>query len=70
MVASILDQIKELGFKYSTISGISISFADILETNKKNQYISEGDEYISKLRNYYNQGMITDDERYSLSIKK
>ena len=70
MVASILDQIKELGFKYSTISGISISFADILETDKKDQYIADGDEYIAKLRNYYNQGMITDDERYSLSIKK
>jgi DNA-directed RNA polymerase, beta'' subunit/160 kD subunit len=65
-----LDDIKELGFKYSTISGISISYSDILETNKKNEYLASGDEYIAKLREYYEEGMITDDERYSLTIKK
>ncbi|VEU55251.1 DNA-directed RNA polymerase subunit beta' [Metamycoplasma orale] len=70
VVASILDDIKDLGFKYSTISGISISFADILETDKKNEYIAEGDEYIAKLRNYYDNGYITDDDKYTLSIKK
>jgi len=70
IVASILDDIKELGFKYSTISGISISYSDILETNKKNEYLASGDEYIAKLREYYEEGMITDDERYSLTIKK
>ena len=65
-----MDDIKELGFKYSTISGISISYSDILETNKKNEYLASGDEYIAKLREYYEEGMITDDERYSLTIKK
>ncbi|WP_412031411.1 DNA-directed RNA polymerase subunit beta' [Metamycoplasma buccale] len=70
IVASILDQIKELGFHYSTISGISISIADILETDKKQEYIKEGDDYIAQLREYYNKGFITDDDRYSLTIKK
>ncbi|MDC8919247.1 DNA-directed RNA polymerase subunit beta' [Metamycoplasma hyosynoviae] len=70
IVASILDDIKDLGFEYSTISGISISFSDILETNMKSKYIKEGDDYISQLREYYNQGMITDDDRYKLTIEK
>ncbi|AZG68864.1 DNA-directed RNA polymerase subunit beta' [Mycoplasma struthionis] len=70
IVASILDDIKQLGFDYSTISGISISFSDILETDKKQEYIAEGDEYINQLKNYYNLGWITDDDRYSLTIKK
>ncbi|TPR53519.1 DNA-directed RNA polymerase subunit beta' [Metamycoplasma neophronis] len=70
IVASILDEIKQLGFDYSTISGISISFSDILETDKKAELIKEGDEYISKLKQYYNLGWITDDDRYSLTIKK
>ncbi|WP_330463507.1 DNA-directed RNA polymerase subunit beta' [Metamycoplasma gateae] len=70
IVASILDDIKQLGFDYSTTSGISISFSDILETDKKSVYIAEGDEYINKLKNYYNLGLITDDDRYSLTIKK
>ncbi|MGX9358084.1 DNA-directed RNA polymerase subunit beta' [Mycoplasma sp. 773] len=70
IVASILDDIKQLGFDYSTTSGISISFSDILETEKKKEYIAEGDEYIAKLKNYYKLGYITDDDRYSLTIKK
>jgi hypothetical protein len=51
-----LDSIKQLGFDYSTYSGISISFSDILETNKKQEYIAQGDEYIAKLKHYYEQG--------------
>ncbi|MGC7170904.1 DNA-directed RNA polymerase subunit beta' [Metamycoplasma hominis] len=70
IVASILDSIKQLGFDYSTYFGISISFSDILETNKKQEYIAQGDEYIAKLKHYYEQGWITDDDRYSLTIKK
>ncbi|MCV3733532.1 DNA-directed RNA polymerase subunit beta' [Mycoplasma enhydrae] len=69
-VASILDDIKQLGFDYSTTSGISISFSDILETHKKKEYIQEGDEYIKELKDFYNLGYITDDDRYSLTIKK
>ncbi|WP_373437087.1 DNA-directed RNA polymerase subunit beta' [Metamycoplasma equirhinis] len=69
-VASILDNIKQLGFDYSTTSGISISFSDILETDKKEEFILEGDQYIAKLKQYYDQGLITDDDRYSLTIKK
>ncbi|RMA77556.1 DNA-directed RNA polymerase subunit beta' [Metamycoplasma subdolum] len=70
IVASILDDIKDLGFKFSTISGISISISDILETDKKGEYIKEGDAYIDKLREYFQKGYITDDERYSLTIEK
>ncbi|ENY68819.1 DNA-directed RNA polymerase beta' chain [Metamycoplasma auris 15026] len=70
IVASILDDIKQLGFDYSTTSGISISFSDILETNKKKEYLADGDAYINKLKKYYNLGLITDDDRYSLTIKK
>ncbi|AWX42761.1 DNA-directed RNA polymerase subunit beta' [Metamycoplasma cloacale] len=70
IVASILDEIKDLGFKYSTKSGISISITDILETDKKSEYIADGDKYIEQLKEYYNQGFITDDDRYTLTIKK
>ncbi|PYF43070.1 DNA-directed RNA polymerase subunit beta' [Metamycoplasma alkalescens] len=70
IVASILDDIKQLGFDYSTTSGISISFSDILETDRKKEYIAEGDAYINELKQHYNLGFITDDDRYSLTIKK
>ena len=41
-----------------------------LSKSDKNEYIAEGDEYIAKLRNYYDNGYITDDDKYTLSIKK
>ncbi|MBN0919221.1 DNA-directed RNA polymerase subunit beta' [[Mycoplasma] gypis] len=70
IVASILDKIKELGFKYSTQSGISIAISDIIGTDKKNEYISEGDKYINDLKQFYSDGELTDDDRYNLTIKK
>lgn len=70
MVASILDDIKDLGFKYSSLSGITFAISDILETDKKPEYIAEGDAYIAQLKQYYNDGLISDDDRYSLTIKK
>lgn len=70
MVASILDDIKDLGFQYSSLSGITFAISDILETDKKAEYIAEGDAYIAELKQYYNDGLISDDDRYSLTIKK
>ncbi|QJG67103.1 DNA-directed RNA polymerase subunit beta' [Mycoplasma phocoenae] len=70
IVASILDKVKALGFKYSTLSGISISIDDIIGTDKKSDYVKEGDDYIAKLKEYYTSGELTDDDRYNLTIKK
>ena len=36
-VASVLDKIKELGFKYSTISGITISYSDVISADNKKE---------------------------------
>ncbi|PAK21078.1 DNA-directed RNA polymerase subunit beta' [Mycoplasmopsis agassizii] len=69
-IASFLDKIKDLGFKFSTISGTSISIADIMTVENKNDKIREGEEYTNQLKSKYNQGWITDDQRYSLTIRK
>ncbi|MBN3534581.1 DNA-directed RNA polymerase subunit beta' [Mycoplasma procyoni] len=70
LVAEILDKIKDLGFKYSMLSGTSISISDIKLTPRKEEFIKEGDEYISQLNKFYKMGMLTDDERYILTIEK
>ncbi len=69
-VASVLDKIKELGFKYSTISGITISYSDVISANNKEENISEGDSYIDQLKQKFQLGLITDYERYTLTINK
>jgi len=70
VVANILDNIKQLGFDYSTISGITMSIDDIKPSPIKHSIISDGHTYISKLKEMTSQGLITDAERYRLTIKK
>ncbi len=69
-VASVLDKIKELGFKYSTISGITISYSDVISADNKKENIAEGNQYVDNLKQKFQLGLITDYERYSLTIKK
>ncbi|MBR3259527.1 MAG: DNA-directed RNA polymerase subunit beta' [Mycoplasmataceae bacterium] len=69
-VASVLDKIKELGFKYSTTSGITFSYSDIISADNKEENIAEGNIYVDKLKQKFQLGLITDYERYSLTIKK
>ncbi|HPF82755.1 MAG TPA: DNA-directed RNA polymerase subunit beta' [Bacilli bacterium] len=59
-----LDKLKDLGFKYSTLSGISISIADIEESEKKPEIIATAQENVDKVNKQYKRGLITDRERY------
>ena len=58
-----LDEIKNLGYKYSTISGISISMADVLKYEGKDARIAAGDKKVAQITRFYEQGLITDTER-------
>ena len=60
-----LDKLKDLGFKYSTLSGISISIADIEESEIKPQVIAESQENVDKVNKQFKRGLITDRERYN-----
>lgn len=69
-IANILDQIKELGFKYSTKSGISVAISDVQQIAEKDEIVKQADKYIQVLRLKFEEGEITDDERYLLTIRK
>ncbi|QSF13434.1 DNA-directed RNA polymerase subunit beta' [Mycoplasma sp. Mirounga ES2805-ORL] len=70
IVANVLDAIKELGYHYSTISGTTIAVSDVRTLDNTKEKIAEGDKYIEQLKDFFDQGLITDDERYSLTINK
>ncbi|BBG42052.1 DNA-directed RNA polymerase beta' chain [Mycoplasmopsis californica] len=70
VVANVLDKIKSLGFHFSTISGTTIAVSDVITLPSTKDKIKEGEAYIEKLKSFFAEGMLTDDERYSLSIKK
>jgi len=63
-VGNFLDEIKDLGFYYSTISGSSISVNDIVNLSSKEKIISDSNEKVKLLQNYKNEGFLTDDQRY------
>ncbi len=69
VVPEVLDKMKALGFKYSMISATSISIFDVPVYEQKYEYIKQADETVAQLRNYYNRGLMTDDERYQQVIR-
>ena len=67
--AAVLDAIKSQGFKYSTRSGISISYADVTIPQEKYTLIEEAEEKVDQVREAYEEGLLTEEERYKNVIK-
>ena len=63
-----LDKLKDLGFKYSTLSGISISITDILETQNKKELLKESQAKVDMVNKQFKRGLITEEERYNSVI--
>ncbi len=62
--ADILDYIKELGYKYSTIGCITTSIFDMHVPEKKKQILDDATNEVLKIEKRFNRGLLTDDERY------
>jgi DNA-directed RNA polymerase subunit beta' len=58
-----LDKLKDLGFKHSTLSGISIAISDIKESVLKPQILKESQEVVDQINKQFRRGLITDEER-------
>ena len=67
--AEVIDYIKALGFKYSTLAGITFSMSDVQVPEEKKGLLQEADSKIENIRKQYARGLITNDERYSEVIK-
>ncbi len=67
--AELADNIKDLGFRYATKSGISISAFDLKEPKKKAEIIEKANSIVNKINSEYHFGLITDEERYNHTIK-
>ena len=63
-----LDAIKDLGFKYSTLSGISISIDDVQESKIKKDVIKESQAKVDATTKQFRRGLITDKERHDRVI--
>ena len=60
--AEVLDQIKSLGFKYSTVAGITVALSDIEVAPNKQKYVNEGITKAEQLKRLQKKGMLTMEE--------
>ncbi|MBD3308803.1 DNA-directed RNA polymerase subunit beta' [candidate division KSB3 bacterium] len=68
LTVEILDKLKELGFKYSTMSGLSIGIDDMQVPQRKLDLIQQAQEEVNQVYQQYNNGVITNGERYNKVI--
>ena len=67
--STMLDKMKDLGFYYSTIAGITVSMGDVKLSQNKPQIVDEAQKMVDKINKQYKRGLITEDERYNKVIE-
>ena len=65
VTAEFLDNLKNLGFKYAAKVGVSISAADIVVPEEKQQIIEAALKTVKEVQEQYKKGLLTDQERYN-----
>lgn len=68
VTAEFLDNLKEIGYRYSTAGGLSISFSDLIVPEEKEGLITSANKKVEAILNEHEQGFITDTERYNKII--
>ncbi|MFO7612402.1 MAG: DNA-directed RNA polymerase subunit beta' [Clostridia bacterium] len=67
--AEVLDNMKEMGFKYSTKGAITVSVSDMEIPKEKKELIEETEKQVNTVTTQYRRGLITDEERYNSVVK-
>ena len=66
--AAFLDRLKEQGFSYATMGGLSVGLDDIEIPDEKGKLISRAQTDVEQIQHQYEEGVITDGERYNKTI--
>jgi len=64
----LLDRIKDLGFKYATLGGLSFGITDLKIPPKKQEIIDQAEKRVDKIHKNYDNGVLTEGERYNQVI--
>jgi DNA-directed RNA polymerase subunit beta' len=67
--AKLVDDIKAIGFRYATQSGISIAVSDITVPAQKELIIKTISEEVNRVEQQYRRGLITEDEQYMRTVE-
>ena len=63
------DQMKDVGFKYATFSGVSIAASDMVVPERREDILQEANEKVRLINNHYWKGLVTSEERYNHAIR-
>ena len=66
--SKMLDKMKNLGFKYSTYAGITVSAFDVNPYSKKGDVLAKADAKVEEIQDMFEDGFLTDHERYTLVL--
>ncbi len=69
-VALVLDAFKDLGFKYATQAGITISKNDVVIPPDKQEILSHYEDDVAEIQDQYDMGLITQEERHEAVVDK
>ncbi len=67
--AEVLDEIKSMGYKYSTLAAMTVSISDMTVPGQKEQLIEEAENTVEKIKTHFQRGYITEEERYKQTIE-
>ncbi len=69
VTVKLVDKIKDIGFKYATRSGTTISISDITVPSEKREILNRVTEQVARTEQQYRRGLITEDERYVKTVQ-
>ncbi len=67
--AEVLDDIKAIGYKYSTIASMTVSISDMTVPKTKKQLLDDAQKTVDRIQGNFHRGFITDEERYKEVIE-
>jgi len=67
--AQVVDRIKDVGFKYATRSGISMSISDLTMPEEKAEILESASQQVGGVEQQYRRGLVTEDEQYSKVVE-
>jgi DNA-directed RNA polymerase subunit beta' len=68
VTTEVVDQIKNIGFRWATLSGATIAISDLTVPEQRQGIIDNATQLVNEIEREYRRGLLTEDERYQRTI--
>jgi len=65
-----VDNIKDIGFKYATISGVTVAVADLTIPEERDGILTEARQRVDEIDRQYRRGLLTEEEQYQRTVEQ